>query len=129
MAHKQLLEAMAFAARNAESFERLRQSRGCTAIEPGQRPNHRLRAIKLCRACIGTELTLPRYPHDDNARENPQQNLGNHYRDEIAYAVTRFVTQDGAVDEVADNARQEDDKRVDDALYESKRNHVAVCNV
>jgi hypothetical protein len=41
----------------------------------------------------------------------------------------RLIPQNRAVDDVADNARQEDDKRVDDALHESKRNHVAVGHV
>ena len=87
------------------------------------------RLLGRFRARIGAEFTLARDPHDDNAGEYAQHELRDNHCGEIAEAVPGLVTQNHAIDEVADDSRQEDYEGVNDTLHQRERHHVAVCDV
>src|SRR5690606_35204064 len=117
--------AAAVAAKDAESLERLGQGgRMPGPAEPAQRADHAGAARERGAARVRAELAPPREPRDDQARENAEHELRDDRRDEKARPVTALGAEHDAVDDEADDARQENDERVHDALQQSERDHV-----
>ncbi len=123
------LHHRALAARDTECLHLLRQLRRHVGLETLQGADHRLAAVEFRGARVRAELALAGYPHDDDAGEDAEHQLSRDHGAEVAEAVAGFVAQDDPVHEVADDARQEDDERVDHALDERQRDHVAVGDV
>ena len=62
-------------------------------------------------------------------RENAEQDLRDEAREEEARSRAALVAQQHAIDDEADHAREKDDERVQDALQQRHRHHVAVRDV
>src|SRR5438105_4494244 len=119
-----------WAARDTRRLERRRQRAGLETAEPLERVDHRLRRTKQLRgSCVRAKLALAREIRDDDRREDAEHDLAYEHGDVIAGADAALAAEHRAVDDVSDDAREEDHERVDHALYQRKRHHVAVCDV
>ena len=88
--------------------------------------------------CGPSRRALPASARNSRQRENhatimlastPKTIWHHDHRDEIAGTGAALGTEHRAIDDGADDARQEDDERVDDALDQRERDHVAVGHV
>ena len=87
------------------------------------------RPASVRAAGVGAELAMPREPHHDHAGENAEHQLRDDHGDEERRAVAALGLEHDAIDDVADDARQEDDEGVHHALDQRQRHHVAVGDV
>ena len=62
-------------------------------------------AAQACRTGISAKLAFAGERHDDDARQNPEDDLRRDDRRKVAQPVAAFVAQDDPVDEVTDNSR------------------------
>ena len=69
-------------------------------------------------ALIGAELTTPRKPHDDGARQDAQNDLRDDAGDEEPRTVAALGPEDQPVHQETDDAGKKDHERVDHALNE-----------
>ena len=118
-------------AADAHGLQRLRHLARVQPAQAGQRVDHRLLAAhQPGGAGVGAELALAREPGDDHRGDEAEQDVHHDGRDEVAGAdAVAVVLQDHAVDEVADDARDEDHEGVHHALDQRHRHHVAVGHV
>ena len=115
---------------DAEGLHRLGQLARLDTAQAAQRVHHRRRRSQvLRRSRVGAELAPAREPGDDHRREDAEDDLQHDHGDEVAGAVAALGLEHGAIDDRADDAREEDDERVDDALDQRERDHVAVGDV
>ncbi len=94
-----------------------------------QRGDHRAGAGQVGAGGVGAELAAAREPHDDDAGEDAEHQFGEDGRDEVADARAVLVLQDGLVDEVAEDPREEHHEGVHHALDQCQGDHVAVGDV
>ena len=100
--------------------------RAASATQAFERADHRVASGQLRAARVRTELTLPREPHHDHRGEDAEQDLRDEARDEEAGPRSALIAQQHAIDDEADDAREEDDECIHDALQQRERHHVAV---
>ena len=116
---------------DAHGLQRLRHLARVQPAQAGQRVDHRLLAAHQAGgAGVGAELALAREPGHDHRGDEAEQDVHHDGGDEVADAdAVAVVLQDHAVDEVADDARDEDHEGVHHALDQRHRHHVAVGHV
>ena len=102
---------------------------GSTSVEARERIDHRALTVQFCGACVGTEFPAARHPHHDDARKHAENELRDNHGDEVADTVASLVSEYDPIDDVTHNTRQEYDERIDYALYECERDHVAIGDV
>ena len=76
-------------------------------LQPLQRRDHFLAAGKRRPASIGTELAPAAEPHDDDAGQHRQNDLGDDGGDPEPDAVAALIFQDDAVDDMTDDTGKE----------------------
>ena len=96
--------------------------------EAAQRVQHARLAGQGCAAVVGSELTLAREPgHHDHA-ESAKHELEHHHQQEAGRRAL-VVARAAAGQRIGDDAGEEHHERVDDALQQRHRDHVAVGDV
>ena len=131
MGHQQGGQALAHAAVDAEcghfagQFHRYALFRA----QVFQRGNHVAGPGQLRCCGIGAEFALAREPHDDNAGQNAQDDLGKDGRDDEAETGTILVLEDHPVDKASDDPGEEHDEGVYHTLDQGQGHHVAIGHV
>src|SRR5882724_7650025 len=129
MAHHQFPQSEpAFAVCNTERRELLGQ-RFVVGLERLQRGDHVVSTSELCTTAIRTEFAPAGEPEDDEARENAEHDLRDDDRYEVGRPTSVLGAEYGPVNDVADDARQEDHECVHDALDQRERYHVSIRDV
>src|SRR5690606_19594723 len=100
MRHEEPGEPARRAAVDAERGHLVRKLRLVARLEPLERRDHLLPPREPRTAGVRAELAVAAEPHDDDARENRQHELGDDRRHPEGRAVAFFVPEYGAVDDV-----------------------------
>src|SRR5438552_11340201 len=129
MAHPQLREAAGDSAvGDAERGELLWQGL-MRCLQLFQRSDHVGSSRELRAPAVRAEFSLAREPKDDEAGEDAEHDLRHDNRYEKRRAAAVIRTEESTIDEVSNDARQEDHERVDHALDQRQGHHVPVCYV
>ena len=80
---------------------------------------------------VGPEFALAREPHDDGTGQEAEHNFGHERGDVVTHANTAFIVipAQERVHGVADDPGKEHDKSINNALNQTKGDHIAVGNV
>jgi hypothetical protein len=100
--------------------------------QPRQRVLHRHRAAQQGGGTgVGAEFALAREPGDDDRGQQAEHDFADEHGDHVADAGAAVVAaaQQHLVDEEADHPRHEHHERVDHALDQGQRDHVAIGDV
>ena len=129
MRHEQPAQAVTHAAGNPECLHLLRQGAGADIHRQSfQRRDHFVAAGQLGAARIGTEFAPARKPHRDDAGQHAEHHVQHENHRVIADTRAAFVAirVEKTIDHSADQPREHNHKRVQYALQQRHRDHIAI---
>jgi len=91
--------------------------------------DHLVAPLEIRAARVGTELPLPAEPHDHEAGQDAEDELGDDRGDEECGPVAPLGLEHHPVHEMSHDAGEEHDEGVDDTLDQGKGDHVPVGHV